>query len=158
MAKQLLVALDASEVTDKILAYVAPLAIQIEDLELQLVTVAVGVPTDSQELAALHGDVPDPELHGDEDHRDALHALEQFLSDAVAKLKAAGVPADKITTQLLPDQRGVAADLLDRARELGCDTLVVGRRHAAGLHHLLLGSTSEQLVEKAVDLTLWVVT
>jgi nucleotide-binding universal stress UspA family protein len=158
MAKQLLVALDTNEATDKILAYIAPLASRLDEMRLQLVTVAVGVPADSQELAALHGAVPDPELHGDVDHRDVLQALEQFLSDAVAKLKAAGVPADKITTQLLPDQRGVAADLLEKARELGCDTLVIGRRHAAGLHHLLLGSTSEQLVEDAVDLTLWVVT
>lgn len=158
MAKQLLVALDDNVVTDKILAYVAPLANQIEDLKLQLVTVAVGVPADSQELASLLGDAPDPELHGDVDHLEKLQALGRLLADAAAKLQAAGVEADRITTQLLPDQGGVAADLLARAREQGCDTLVVGRRHAAGLHHLLLGSTSEKLVEDAVDLTLWVVT
>lgn len=158
MAKQLLVALDANETTDKILSYVAPLASQIEGLQLQLVTVAVGVPADSQELAALHGAAPDPELHGDVDHLENLRALERLLAEAAAKLQAAGVEADKITTQLLPDQSGVAADLLGRAREIGCDTLVVGRRHGVGLHHLLLGSTSEQLIEAAVDLTLWVVT
>jgi nucleotide-binding universal stress UspA family protein len=158
MAKQILVALDTNEVTDKILAYVAPLASQIEDLTLQLVTVAVGVPADSQELAALHGAAPNPELHGDVDHLENLRVLERLLADAAAELQAAGIEADRITTRLLPDQGGVAADLLAWARELDCDTLVVGRRQAAGLHHLLLGSTSGQLVEHAVDLTLWVVT
>lgn len=158
MAHKLLVAIDATEATQKIITYVAAFASQLDELELKLVTVAVGIPADSQELAAVRGEAQAPELHGAEDHTQKLLALRQLLSDAAQELQAAGVSAAKISTLVLADQGGISVDLLEAARDFGCCTLVVGRRQGAGMRHLLLGSTSEQLVEDAENLTLWVVT
>jgi transcription elongation GreA/GreB family factor len=79
------------------------------------------------------------------------------LNDAASKLQTAGVAASRISTALLPDKGGIAADLFEAARTFDCTTLVVGRHHGSSLQHFLLGSTAVQLVEDAVDLTLWVV-
>lgn len=157
MNQKILVAVDNSAATAKILEYVAGLASRLDDIQLLLVTIAVGISEDSQELAALNGSAPAPELHGDEDHMQQLLVRQQLLNKSLDKLQASGVPAERIATALLPDQGGVAIDLLEAARQFECKTLVVGRRHGAGLRHFLLGSTSEKLVEDAVDLTLWVV-
>lgn len=157
MTQKVLVAVDESAATAKTLDYVAALASRLDEMQLLLVTIAVGIPEESQELAALNGTAPAPELHGDEDHMRQLRARQQLLSNALDQLQASGVPAERIATALLPDQGGVALDLLEAARQFDCKTLVIGRRHGAGLRHFLLGSTSEKLVEDAVDLTLWVV-
>jgi nucleotide-binding universal stress UspA family protein len=157
MAEKLLVALDSTAATEKILEYVARFSCRLEDMQVHLATIAVGIPDESQELAALQGKAPEPELHGAEDHREKLLALQQTLNDAASKLQTAGVPASRISTALLPDKGGIAADLFEAARTFDCTTLVVGRHHGSSLQHFLLGSTAVQLVEDAVDLTLWVV-
>jgi len=157
MAEKLLVAVDNSVATGKIFEYVARFASRLDDMQVHLATIAVGIPDESQELAALQGKAPEPELHGAEDHREKLLALQQLLNDAASRLQTAGVPASRISTALLSDKGGIAADLFEAARKFGCTTLVVGRHHGSGLQHFLLGSTAVQLVEDATDLTLWVI-
>ena len=86
MAEKLLVAVDNSVATGKIFEYVARFASRLDDMQVHLATIAVGIPDESQELAALQGKAPEPELHGAEDHREKLLALQQTLNDAASKL------------------------------------------------------------------------
>jgi len=51
----------------------------------------------------------------------------------------------------------VAQIILDEARDLGCGTIVVGRRRLSRVKELLLGSVSNTVVKLAPGVTVWVV-
>ena len=70
------------------------------------------------------------------------------LSDAAAKLEAAGI---KHTTKLL--ERAVAAGqisatIVSEANESGADLIVLGTHGRRGLKHLVMGSVAEGVVRK----------
>lgn len=74
----------------------------------------------------------------------AIHAGGvEILEEARATARAAGVEADTILLETM--KRRVSEVLVDKARELGCDLIVIGRHGQRGLALLLLGSVAEQV-------------
>ena len=73
----------------------------------------------------------------------AIHAGVEILEEARATARAAGVEADTILLETM--KRRVSEVLVDKARELGCDLIVIGRHGQRGLALLLLGSVAEQV-------------
>ena len=74
----------------------------------------------------------------------AIHAGGvEILEVARATARAAGVEADTIHLETM--KRRVSEVLVDKARELGCDLIVIGRHGQRGLALLLLGSVAEQV-------------
>ncbi|RMF47634.1 MAG: universal stress protein [Deltaproteobacteria bacterium] len=155
--QNILVAVDETGATERVLDYLTPFVLARPECRLHLVCVAEGVPADSQELAALEKGEPFPELHGDVDHRKQIESLMQALDRAVERLKAAGIAEERISRQLRGERGGVAADLLEEAVRHGCSTLVVGRHRGERLRHFLFGSTAARLLEDLSDMVLWVV-
>lgn len=152
----LLLAIDDSAATHRAVTYVADLAPQLRDCKVRLVAVIPNLPSDSQQLEALLGRCDEPQLHGDDDQHQQLVTALALLRDYTEQLVAAGLPAAAVSSEILPGCVGVAQDLHEAALAQGCDTIVVGRREAT-LRHLLLGSVSAKLVEKAHALSVWVV-
>jgi nucleotide-binding universal stress UspA family protein len=74
-------------------------------------------------------------------------AGEEFLSDALAIARAAGVPAD---TEIF-DNFGerLAETVVDAAKRFDADLVVVGTHGRRGMGRLLLGSGAEQIVRLA---------
>jgi nucleotide-binding universal stress UspA family protein len=76
---------------------------------------------------------------------------EKFLGPLLASLDAArarlkaerGVEAEIILLETM--KRRVSEVLVDKARELACDLIVIGRHGQRGLALLLLGSVAEQV-------------
>ena len=66
-----------------------------------------------------------------------------ILEAARATAGAAGVEAEIILLETM--KRRVSEVLVDKARELGCDLIVIGRHGQRGLALLLLGSVAEQV-------------
>ena len=152
----LLLAIDESAAARKVVDYVADIAPQFHDCKVRLVAVIPNLPSDSLQLEALIGRCDAPQLHGaDDQHQQLVNAL-ALLRDFTDQLVAAGLSAAAVASKILPECLGVAQDLHAEALEQGCDTIVVGRRDAT-LRHLLLGSVSAKLVEKAHSLSVWVV-
>ena len=151
----LLLAIDDSAATRRMVDYAAGLVPQLSDCKVRLVAVIPNLPSDSQQLAALLGRCEEPELHGDEDQYQELVTAQALLRGFNGQLVAAGLPAVAISTKILPECLGVAQDLHDEALAKGCDTIVVGRRSATLSH--LLGSVSAKLVKEAHHLNVWVV-
>ena len=66
-----------------------------------------------------------------------------ILAAARATASAAGVEAEIILLETM--KRRVSEVLVDKARELACDLIVIGRHGQRGLALLLLGSVAEQV-------------
>ena len=66
-----------------------------------------------------------------------------ILEAARATAGAAGVEAEIILLETM--KRRVSEVLVDKARELGCDLIVIGRHGQRGLALLILGSVAEQV-------------
>ncbi len=67
----------------------------------------------------------------------------KILEAARATARAAGVEAETILLETM--KRRVSEVLVDKARELGCDLIVIGRHGQRGLALLFLGSVAEQV-------------
>lgn len=66
-----------------------------------------------------------------------------ILEAARATAGAAGVEAEILLLETM--KRRVSEVLVDKARELGCDLIVIGRHGQRGLALLILGSVAEQV-------------
>lgn len=151
----LLLAIDNSEATRHMVDYTANLAHQLNDCKAHLVAVVPNLPSDSQQLAALLKHCEEPELHGDADQHEALIKAQDLLIDFTKQMIESGLPAEAVTSKIIPECLGVAQDLHDEAEKQGCDTIVVGRRSSSLSH--FFGSVSTQLVKKAHPMSVWVV-
>jgi nucleotide-binding universal stress UspA family protein len=151
----LLLAIDDSDATQRMVDYTADLAPQLSGCKVRLVAIVPNIPSDSQQLAALLGRSEEPELHGDEDQHQELMTAQDLLQKYKGQLVAAGLASEAVNSKILPERLGVAQDLHDEALEQGCDTIVVGRRSAALSH--LFGSVSAKLVKKAQPMNVWVI-
>lgn len=151
----LLLAIDDSEATKRMVDYCADLAPQLSSCKVRLIAVVPNIPSDSQQLAALLGHSKEPELHGDADQHQDLMTAQELLQKYKKQLVEAGLPPKAVTSKILAECLGVAHDLHHEALEQDCDTIVVGRR-SSNLSHLF-GSVSSQLVKKAHPISVWVI-
>lgn len=154
MADNILLALDCSTHSRRAAEYVARVAPHLPGSRVTLLVVSTGIPYTAP---GADESKAEPELHGDEDHKQERKEVEGFLAEMEQLLMAAGLPAARIQKRIKTLGRGVVQDILDEAAAAGCDTLVVGRRGISKVRALLLGSVSSELVQQASGRTVWVV-
>ena len=153
----LFLAIDHSTATRRMVTYVADLVPQIRDCKVRLVTVIPNLPSDSKQREDLIARCGKPQLHGDDYQHEELVTALTLLRDFTDQLIGAGLSTAAVASEILPECLGVAQDLHDEALAQGCDTIVVGRRYAAAMHHLAHGSVSVKLVKNGHPLSVWVV-
>ena len=151
---KVLIALDNSPHSLRAAAYAAEVLPPLPECGFLLLALSPDIPEGSGELDPAG---PVPELHGDEDHREELEALQDSLDEAAKLLRDKGVPADRLSQRLRAVNISVAQDIVDIAVAEGCDTVVMGRRGLSRVRELVQGSVSSEVVHKAVNLTVWVV-
>jgi nucleotide-binding universal stress UspA family protein len=155
--RKVLLAIDCSPYSKRAAEYLTTVAPHVPDCEIFLFSVMTGIPYDSREVQKLVGTAPaPPEVHGDEDHQQEVKQVRGFFQEVSALLAVRGFPAERLHTIAKPIRRGVAQDIIDQAMELGCDTIVVGRRGLSLVREMLQGSVSSDLVHKA-PLAVWVI-
>lgn len=74
-----------------------------------------------------------------------VDAGRELLDDAVKQIE--GVSVEPLLLEAR--QRRVSETIADKARELGCDLIVIGRHGRRGIATLILGSVAEQLAKIA---------
>lgn len=145
MTERILLALDESPASRKVVDYVARLVGAHPDLHLHLLHVA--------HVPGRHAAEGDPAF---EKARREAHEILDGLSE---RLWAAGVPRERLDSGFLAVSSDVTLleGLLDVARDQECGTIVVGRNslpwHREVFHH----HAADELVKTARDFTLWVV-
>ncbi len=136
MYKKIIVAVDDSETSRCALSEAVNIA-RISNARLYIVHVAdeILLGVHHLELSTTH--------HLDHAMSTMRSAGEKILQDALAQ--ASGVEAETILLETR--KRRVSEVLVDTARELGCDLIVIGRHGQRGLALLLLGSVAEQVAK-----------
>lgn len=95
-----------------------------------------------------HGQIATMPHHG---HVDLAYVerVERALLDQIAvELKAAAI-ADRVHFFVHVRIGRAAEEILDLAREIGADLIIVGSKGRTGVEHLVLGSVAEQVVREA---------
>lgn len=81
---------------------------------------------------------------------------ERFFMQSVSVLLEAGHRREAVTTLVQDRKVGVARDIALEARK-GYDALVVGRRGLGSLQGLIFGSTTNKILNRLEDVSVWVV-
>jgi nucleotide-binding universal stress UspA family protein len=126
----LLVPLDGSRLAEAVLPAVTTLGVQLGATTTLLHVLERGAP------ATVHGQ---PHLQGQE-------AAETYLDGIAARLVSAGL---SVQTHVHPNPMGdIAHSIVEHARELGSDLVVLASHGAGGLRGLLFGRIAQQVVRR----------
>jgi nucleotide-binding universal stress UspA family protein len=143
MYERILVALDGSEVAERVLPHVEPLA-QAFNSTVILLEVTTAPETLAAELSTgMDAGAPmilDTKPILEEEEEEA----ETYLGGVVRRLRAAGIDA---RADHVPG--GAAKAIVRRAEELGVGLIAMATHGRSGLRHLILGSTTESVLHHA---------
>ena len=87
----------------------------------------------------------------------AANEIEPVFGKASAKLQAAGILPEEISTKVITGATTRAGTILEEARSGGYGTIVVGRRGVSTVEGFDMGRVSNKLIQTAKDRALWVV-
>jgi nucleotide-binding universal stress UspA family protein len=151
MGHKILIALDNSEGSWRALEYVARTFGQTSGVEVTLLHILPGLPPAFWDIGHI---LTKDEKKG----RERLLAIwekekekkwKELFQKAQERLVRAGISAAVITREYEPDYSDVAQEILDEARNHGYSTIVMGRRGLGTLKSILLGSTTNKVVQHA---------
>jgi len=83
--------------------------------------------------------------------------MERCFSDAREKLVARGFPDASITSGFGVESGDLADIILAKAADLGCSTIVLGRKRLGRVKEFLLGSVSSTVLRMARGSAVWVI-
>ncbi len=153
-SRKILVAIDGSPYSRHSLHYLAALFPGQADIHFHLLTVvpASGLPAGSEWMAESERlNMLGPAT------RKNLNERREYLQTATESLIAAGIAAERISSEARPSRAGASADILHEARHGLYDAVLLGRRGASKLEELIMGSVSADLFEKCRDVPLWII-
>jgi nucleotide-binding universal stress UspA family protein len=82
--------------------------------------------------------------------------MENCFIEAKKKLVLAGFRPESVSSFFAVESGDTAEIILAKAAELGCSTIVIGRRHPSMMKELLLGSVSTSVIKSARGSAVWV--
>ncbi|HEX2687414.1 MAG TPA: universal stress protein [Kofleriaceae bacterium] len=95
-----------------------------------------------------HGEVPSLPRHGRVDYAYAERVQQALTDEVAAELKAASI-TDRVHFFVHARIGKPAREILELAREVGADLIIIGSKGATGVERLVLGSVSEKVVREA---------
>jgi nucleotide-binding universal stress UspA family protein len=163
--KHLLIAVDASEVSKRALAYVAELMDGREDIRVLLLHAAKPVPPKLLEFGGSEN--PEEEKTAEAALQAARtdwvqredRAAARMFARARALLRRAGVPEEVVDTQTVAWDPNETLDsaILEVAQEKHCGTVVVGYAAFSWFQERLHAHLAEALLRKAAGIAIWIV-
>ena len=161
----ILLTVDESEETTRVVQYVADMIGSRKDFRIRLFHVLPPLPPKLLEFGGSENPKRERSLDRKiEDQRDewlnaAQEATQPVFDKAKNILEAAGVPSECLETQfgICVSQGDVMTDILEEARENEFGTIVVGRHSFSALRELFEHHLADELVRHGHGLTIWVV-
>lgn len=156
MAKKILIAFDESEnamrAVDFVGAHFAP------DAEVMLLSVLL----DTQALCDMHSPELTPYFKSEQS---AFCTLEDKKKEVVSQaMKAArrglincGFAADKVHTQAVVREKGIARDIIKTAQNGGYSVVVLGKAGLSGIKEFFMGSVSQKVAQGAKNVSVLLV-
>jgi len=163
--KHLLIPVDASEVSERAIAYAAEMMDGRQDLRVLLLHVPSPVPPQLLEFGGRENPVEETvaEAALEDARTDWIEheqvATEPVFAHAKAVLREAGVPDKVVETQIVAWNPNESLDsaILQVAHERDCGTVVVGYAAFSWFQELLHPHLADVLLEKASGIAIWVV-
>lgn len=160
MAQKLLIALDSSEGAWHAVEYVGRTFGRTPEVEVILGHILSGLPPALWD----DGHILNEKEREQRERLKANWQVEQekkwqgLVEKAKARLAAAGLPVEKVSSLFKPKYYDVAEDLVSEALGQGCDTIVMGRRGLGTAKSLVLGSVTNKVVQNSRGLAVTIVT
>ena len=79
------------------------------------------------------------------------------FAQAKEKLVLGGFRPESISSEFCVESGDMAGIILAKAAELGCSTMVLGRRRLSRVKEFLLGSVSTAVIKSARESAIWVI-
>jgi len=163
--KCMLVAINASEVSDRAVAYVAQIINGQGDFHVILFHVTTSLPPELLEFGGSENPLEEQRAEG------ALHeaqeawlaqvkqAVQPVFDRAEAMLYQAAMAAPAVETRIGIPRPGETLDvtILEAAQRQQCGTIVVGRTNFSWLQELVRSHLADTLLHKGQGYTLWIV-
>lgn len=152
--KKILIAVDGSEQALEAVRYVSR-TLPLQRFDVALFHVLTKVPESFWDLGkepAFRYNIAN--IKAWEDQQQEM--INQFIAQATQILLEAGASRDAVTIDIQERRDGVARDILAESYN-GYDAVVVGRKGLSELKDLVIGSTANKLVERLVDVPVWLV-
>jgi nucleotide-binding universal stress UspA family protein len=163
--KNIFVAVDGSEASDRAVAYVAQIVDGRSEFHILLFHVPASMPPQLLEFGG--AEVPTQEERGEAELSNAqagwvqevARAAQPIFARAKTRLREAHIAEGDIETQLFTPsaEQSLERSILTAARAHECGTVVVGREAFPWLKELFQAHVADKLVPQADDLTLWIV-
>ena len=93
----------------------------------------------------------------DGEFQKAKRAAKICLGKAICHLEGSGLSRDRMTTKIAAGTDSCSRAIVEKAREGGYGTIVVGRRSLSGLKQCFLGRVSNNVLKLAKEMAVWVV-
>ena len=157
--RKILVAIDGSKHSSRIIEYCGKQFLGMSDLSLTLFHVLPNLPTrfwdDGHILTEKEKDARRKVVDRWLENRKL--ATEPMLGNAVEALTRAGIPHERIETKTIPDSTNEVTSILEEARDGGYLTLVLGRYGLSWIDEHVLGSTTGKIIHRGAGLAICVV-
>jgi nucleotide-binding universal stress UspA family protein len=151
-SRKLLVPIDSSPNSKRVLEHVAWLLSEAGPMEVTILHVLV--PLIGSDVSLMWTGLA--ELESNIEKR-LIDDAEEILSQAKTYLIENDVPAFAIKTRLETRAPGVARTILKEAMEGGYGSIMIGRRGVSRTERFLFGSVSNKIVHQAKDMAVWVI-
>ena len=155
MSAKILIAIDASDTSFKVVRYASRLLRQTDDIKITLFTVLPGLsfPDRFLDEAMKRKHQLKAKQYFDQESK-RMHAL---FENAKIPLIEAGINSENITTKFAFVKDGIAQDIIEEIKKGRYDTVIVGRKGLSKIQEFFIGSVSQTLLQYAKDFTVWIV-
>lgn len=165
-SRHILIAVDASEASDRAVTYVGEMIGKRQGYRVRLLHL---LPPLSPPLLEVGGsENPAIEQRAEKSFHDpqatwlseAENLARPTLERARARLRQAKVPAQAIETEFvvsINNGQAILTDILEAANTSQCGTIVVGRESSYGLQAIVASHVGDELIAKGHAPTIWVV-
>jgi len=163
---EILVAMDDSEASRRLLAAVAARARQLDTVRVVLCHLLPPLPPELLESRGSENSEEERRIEHDQETAQAqliakeTAAGEKLLAESKKALEGHGVGAERIQTKVTEpvDSHDKLVDaLVAQAKKLGCGTIAVGRKSFPVLREILHAHLGEKLERRADGLKIWIV-
>jgi len=152
--RNLLIAVDGSKPSLKAVDYAVHVTRIIHETHFNLVSVLPAIPPILQAEAKTDGAM---NLRLKKMEAANRRRAEEILDAARKHLMEHGVDETRILTRVRPRISGLAKDIINEAEMGRFDGLVVGRRGLTRTQEVFMGSVSNQLIQHAANVPLWII-
>lgn len=89
--------------------------------------------------------------------RDKYRQAESVTRKFIDLFKQNGIDEKRLSSTVKATTSAVASEIIHHARQGLYDALVIGRRGLSKIQELILGSVSQQILEKCTDVPIWII-